>query len=197
MQLSALAQASEFKEVRFRSGEKPLYKELNKSPFIKFSIPVDLSIPAHKVSLIIQSVLGGVDLPVDDKTAKHKTQYTTDVAIIFQHVHRLIRCIIDCQLYLEDSVAARNALMLARSLGARVWDDSPLQLKQIEQIGPVAVRKLVNAGVKTIEDLETMEAHRIETILSKHPPFGLKLLDRLKAFPKLRVSVQMMGKTVG
>ncbi|KAJ9635199.1 ATP-dependent DNA helicase MER3 [Coniosporium tulheliwenetii] len=194
--LSALAQAAEFGEFRFRSGEKSLYKELNKSPFIKFSIPVDLAMPAHKVSLVIQSVLGGIDLPVDDKTAKHKIQYNTDVFIIFQHVHRLIRCIIDCQLYLEDSVASRNALMLARSLGARVWDDSPLQLKQIEQIGVVAVRKLVNAGVKTIEELENMEPHRIETVLSKHPPFGMKLLDRLKAFPKLRVSVQMMGKSI-
>jgi len=182
--------------VRFRSGEKPVYKELNKSPSIKFPIPVDLALPAHKVSLVIQSVLGGVELPVNDNTAKHKPQYNTDVAIVFQHVHRLIRCIIDCQLYLEDSIASRNALALARSLGARVWDDSPLQLKQIEQIGIVAVRKLVNAGIKTIEELENTEPHRIETILSKHPPFGMKLLDRLKAFPKLRVSMRMMGRAV-
>ena len=195
--LSAVAQAAELKEVRFRAGEKPLYKELNRSPLIKFSIPVDLVLPAHKASLIIQSVLGGIDLPVDDRTSKHRIQYNTDVSIIFQHVHRLIRCIVDCRLYLEDSVASRNALMLARSLGAKVWDDSPLQMKQIEQIGIVAVRKLANAGIKTIEELESAEPHRIETILSKHPPFGLKLLDRLKAFPKLRVSIHLMGKTVG
>ncbi|KAK5279617.1 ATP-dependent DNA helicase MER3, partial [Cryomyces antarcticus] len=193
-QLSALAQAAEFKEVRFRSGEKPLYKELNSSPSMKFPIPVDLALPAHKVSLIIQSVLGAVDLPTNEKTGKHQRQYNTEQIIIFQHVHRLIRCMIDCQLHLKDSVASRNALMLARSLGAKCWDDSPLQLKQVEGIGIQAVRKLVNANVKTIEDLECMEPHRIEMVLSRNPPFGVKLLEKLKGFPKLRVAVKMMGQ---
>ncbi|KAK5149095.1 hypothetical protein LTR04_000090, partial [Oleoguttula sp. CCFEE 6159] len=192
--LSALAQAAEFKEVRFRSGEKPLYKELNSSPSMKFPIPVDLALPAHKVSLIIQSVLGAVDLPTNEKTGKHQRQYNTEQIIIFQHVHRLIRCMIDCQLHLKDSVASRNALMLARSLGAKCWDDSPLQLKQVEGIGIQAVRKLVNANVKTIEDLECMEPHRIEMVLSRNPPFGVKLLEKLKGFPKLRVAVKMMGQ---
>jgi len=151
-------------------------------------------LPSHKVSLIIQSVLGGIELPADDKSIKHKIQYNTEVSIIFQHVHRLIRCIIDCQLHLEDSIAAHNGLSLACSLGARVWNDSPLQIKQIETIGIAAVRKLVNAGIKTIEALENTESHRIEAILSRNPPYGMKLLDLLKAFPKLRVSVKMMGQ---
>ena len=193
-QLTALAQAAEFKDVRFRSGDKPVYKDLNCSPSIKFPIPVNLELPAHKVSLIIQSVLGGVDLAVDDKTAKVKLQYNSDTALIFQHSNRIIRCFIDCQLHMKDSVAARNGLMLARSLAARVWDDSPLQLKQIEGIGPVAVRKLVNSNIKSIDELEHTEPQRIETILSKHPPFGLKILDKLKAFPKLRVSIHLQGK---
>lgn len=195
-QLSVLAQASEFKEIRFRSGEKPVYKVLNSSPSVKFPIPVDLALPAHKVSIIMQSVLGGVDFPGDEKALKHKTQYNMEQAIIFKHINRLIRCIIDCQLFLEDSVGARNALSLERSLGARAWDDSPLQMRQIESIGTVAVRKLVNAGISTIEDLENTEAHRIETILNKNAPYGLKLLERLKEFPKPRVSLQMKGHRV-
>ncbi|KAF2193462.1 P-loop containing nucleoside triphosphate hydrolase protein [Zopfia rhizophila CBS 207.26] len=194
--LSALAQAAEFREVRFRSGEKPFYKNLNKSPYIRFSIPVDLALPAHKVSLILQSVLGAVDLDWNDQTSKHRPQYTTEVAVIFKHVHRLIRCIIDCQISLEDSVAIRNALMLERSLGARAWDDSPLQMKQVEQLGTVAVRKLTNAGIRTMEELENTEPQRIETILSRNPPFGHKTLDRLKLFPKLRVSVHVLPSSV-
>ncbi|KAF1991793.1 P-loop containing nucleoside triphosphate hydrolase protein [Aulographum hederae CBS 113979] len=191
--LSCLAQAVEFKEIRFRSGEKALYKDLNKSPSIKFPIHVDLALPAHKVSLIIQSVLGGADLPTDEKTAKHLTQYQKEVAMIFQHTHRLICCIIDCQLHREDSIGIRNALTLGRSLGARVWDDSPMQMRQIEGIGIVSVRKLVNAGITSIEALEATEAHRIETVLSRHPPYGLKLLDKLRGFPRLRVHVKTSG----
>lgn len=182
--------------MRFRAGEKPIYKELNRSPSIRFPIPVDLALPIHKTSLIVQSILGGAEMPWDDKTVKHKQQYTMEISIIFKHINRLIRCVIDCQLFLEDSVAIRNALMLERSLGARAWDDSPLQLKQIEQLGIVTVRKLVNAGVSTIEDLENTEPHRIEMILNKNPPFGMRLLDRLKSFPKLRVTVNMLSNSV-
>jgi ATP-dependent DNA helicase HFM1/MER3 len=194
--LSALSQASEFKDIRFRSGEKSLYKSINQSPSIRFPIPVNLSLPPHKVSLLIQSVLGAADIVWDKETSKHRNQYSMEVAAVFKHVHRLMRCIIDCQISLGDSVAIQNALLLQRSLSARAWDDGPLQMKQIQDIGVVAVRKLVNAGIRTVEELEFAEPHRLETILGRNPPFGLKLLDRLKSFPKLRVSVHVVPKSV-
>jgi ATP-dependent DNA helicase HFM1/MER3 len=181
--------------LRFKSNEKRKYKELNLASSIKFPIPVNLELPAHKVSLIIQSQLGGVALPTDEKSPGNG-MYMTEVALVFQHVTRLIRCIIDIELCLEDSVSLRSALMLCRSLGARCWDDSPLQLKQIERIGPVGVRRLVNANVNSIDALENTEAHKIEAILTRAPPFGLKILDEVRAFPKLRVSMKMTGKPV-
>ena len=192
--LSCISQAAEFKDVRFRAGEKTLYKELNKNPSMKFPIPVNIDLTAHKVSLIIQSVLGAIELPTEDY--KHRHEYTTNKAMIFQHVHRLIRCIIDCQLYLEDSISARNALMLARSFGAQVWDDSPLHMKQLEQIGLVAVRKFVAAGLKSIEDLVSTEPGRIEQAMSRNPPYGSVTQQKAKAFPQLRVSMRTMGEPV-
>lgn len=194
--LSSIAQAAEFKEVRFRAGEKQPFKSLNQSPQIKFPIPVHLDTAAHKVSLIIQSQLGGVDLPVpnDEKGRKAKHQYNIDMYVIFQAVHRLIRCVIDFQVALQDSVALRNALLLCRSLGASCWDDSPLQLRQLEGIGPAGVRKLVNIGVRNLEELEATEAHEIEISLGRNKPFGIKLLATLKLFPKLRVSIQVVGQ---
>jgi ATP-dependent DNA helicase HFM1/MER3 len=192
--LSTIAQAAEFKEIRFRSGEKQLYKDLNKSPMIKFPIHVNLDLPAHKVSLIIQSQLGAVELPVNEKNNNNGMQYQTDVNIIFQHVHRLIRCIIDFHLCTEDSVALRNALMLCRSLGAKCWDDSPLTLRQIDGIGPIAVRKLVNANIKSVEELANAEAQKIEMLLGRRPPFGMELLRKLKDFPTLRVDVSILGR---
>jgi ATP-dependent DNA helicase HFM1/MER3 len=125
-----------------------------------------------------------------------KLQYMTDQALVFQHIKRLIRCIIDCQLGLQDPVALRNALMLCRSLSARCWDDSPLQLRQLEGIGPAAVRKLVNAGIRTMEELDSTEAHKIESALGRNPPFGMNLLKMLKHFPKLRVSMHIVGQPV-
>jgi ATP-dependent DNA helicase HFM1/MER3 len=196
LQLSAIAQATEFSKIRFRQGEKSLYKALNTSPSIRFPIPVNLDLPAQKVSLIIQSVLGAADISWDGDMSKHRKQYMQEVAMIFKSINSIIRCIIDCQICLGDSVSIHSALMLERSLGSRAWDDSPLQMVQVPNIGAVAVRKLVNAGIRGIEDLEATDARRIETIVGRNPPFGLKVLDVLKSFPKLRVSLHILQSSV-
>ncbi|KIW02382.1 uncharacterized protein PV09_06203 [Verruconis gallopava] len=192
--LSALAMASEWKDLRFRGTEKSSYKEMNKSPQIRFPIPVNLDSPAHKVSLIIQSHLGGVSLPTDEKNVGNGYQYQSDTYFVFQHIRRLIRCIIDFKVADRDSVSLRNALFICRSIGARCWDDSPLQMKQLEKIGVAGVRKLVAAGIESIEALEAVEAHRIESILQRNPPFGHQVLDSARAFPKLRISLNVAGK---
>jgi ATP-dependent DNA helicase HFM1/MER3 len=127
---------------------------------------------------------------------QHKTQYINEVNAVFRHVQRLIRCIADCQISLGDSVAVNNALMLQRSLHAKAWDDGPLQMRQLPDIGIVAVRKFVTAGIKTIEELESADAHRIEMIVKRNSPFGLKLLDQIKLFPKLYVSAHILPNSV-
>ncbi|KAF2137570.1 uncharacterized protein K452DRAFT_353417 [Aplosporella prunicola CBS 121167] len=196
--ISALAGSEEFKNLQLRQGDRPFYNALNTSPSIKFPIPHNITQTPQKVSLIIQSVLGGADPPASyEKDNRSLSQYRTDTNLVFQHTNRLIRCIIDCALHEKDSVTARNALSLARSLKAQVWDDSPLQMKQIGSIGPVAVRKLVNAGVRTIEELEDTAPRRIETLLGKNPPYGTKLLQGLKSFPKLRLSLKQMKDAKG
>ncbi|KAL7662086.1 ATP-dependent DNA helicase MER3 [Aspergillus niger] len=192
--LSVISRADEFREIRLKVGEKSLYKEINRSNAIRFPVNVDIAISAHKISLLIQSELGAVDLPDGEPFQKHRFTFQQDKTFVFSHINRLIRCIIDCQVGLEDSITLRNALELARSFGAKVWDDSPLQMKQIEQIGVVAVRKLASSGITSIETLEACEPHQIDMILSRNPPFGRKLLERLMDFPKLRVSVKMIGK---
>jgi len=192
--LSAIAQAAEFGDIRFRGGEKTAYKALNQNSSIKFPIPVNLDAPAHKISLVIQAVLGAVDFPSEDY--KQRMDFTTAKSAIFANVHRLIRCIVDCQLHLQDSITARNSLALARSLGAQVWDDSPLHMKQLEGVGLVTVRKLATAGLKTVDDIENTEQPRLEQLLSRNPPFGMQLQEKAKAFPKLRVGMKMIGEPV-
>jgi ATP-dependent DNA helicase HFM1/MER3 len=196
LQLSAIAQATEFSKIRFRQGEKALYKTINKSPSIRFPIPVNLDLPAQKVSLIIQAVLGHAEINWEGDMANHKAQHLQEVALIFKSTNSLVRCIIDCQICLGDSVSIHSALMLERCLGSKAWDDSPLQMVQVPNIGTVAVRKLVNAGIRSLEDLESTEAGRIETVVGRNPPFGLKILEALRSFPKLRVSLQIQPSSV-
>ena len=164
---------------------------------MRFPIKTDLTMAVHKRSIIIQSELGAIDFPVgNEQYYKHRTQYMQDKGTIFANIHRLIKCIADCQLHFEDGPALRNALELGRSLGARVWDNSPLQMKQIPNVGPVAVRKLNIAGIPSIETLEATEPCRINSILGKQPGFGETLLHKLKDFPKVRLSIKSEGLTI-
>lgn len=179
-----------------KAGEKKLFKKFNQAGGMKFPIKVDIAIPAHKRSLILQAELGGVEFPPEEQFAKFKRQFNQEKTILFSHIHRLIRCVIDCQIALQDGVAVRHALELARSFSARVWDNSPYQLKQIAQVGSVAVRKLAIGGINSLEALEAAEPHRIEMLMSKNPPFGQRLLGQLKEFPKLLVSVKLMNKEI-
>jgi ATP-dependent DNA helicase HFM1/MER3 len=149
---------------------------------------------AHKISLLLQSELGGCNFPHNDQFQRHRPTFQQDKNFVFSHVNRLIRCVIDCQIEWKDAISVRNALELERSIASHGWDDSPMQMKQIEQIGVVAVRKLVAAGINCIHSLEETEPNRIEMILSKNPPFGVKVLARLSDFPKLRVTIRLKNK---
>lgn len=71
-----------------------------------------------------------------------------------------------------------------------------MQMRQIEGIGIVSVRKLSLAGINSIDALEEAQPHKIESALKKAPPFGRKIHDTLKSFPKLRVSVSTEGRLV-
>jgi ATP-dependent DNA helicase HFM1/MER3 len=192
LKLSALAQAHEFKEFKFRSGERSDYKELNTNPMIKFPIPVHLDLPAHKVSLIIQSALSGIEPALKNSNLEYKMERQ----MILNQLKRLIRCIIDFEIHKQDAIALRNSLMILRSVCSEGWDNTALQMKQIESIGNSGVHNLVNAGITSIEALEATEPHKIESALKRNPPFGRKILDSLTSFPKLRVSVKMIGRAV-
>lgn len=105
-----------------------------------------------------------------------------------------MRCIIDCQILRKDSVSTRNALELGRSLAAHVWDNNASQLRQLDGLGEVSVRKLASRSINSIETLLNTEPSRIEIVLGKNPPFGLQLLKQLESFPNLRVSIKETGR---
>ena len=174
--------------------ERAAFREFNKSPFIKYPIKENVSTTAHKISLIIQVQLGGVDTPNDKEF--NRRQYQTDKVLVFERIHRLVRCVVDCKAVDCDALATQNALELSRSISAEFWEHLPLQLRQIPNIGPAAVKKMVTAGIKSVEKLIMTDSATIERILTRNPPFGHKLLDSLKAFPRLALTAEIMGRIV-
>lgn len=177
-----------------KPAERPWLREFNKSPFIKFPIHEAVTTVAHKVSLMIQVQLGGIELPTEKDFTHTSRQFRTETSIIFERIQRLIRCVIDCKSVDCDAISTRHALDLARSLSAGFWDYSNLQLRQIPNFGPVAVRKLVSSNINSIEKLISADTSTIERVMSKNPPHGKKTKDMLVGFPRLRLSGQTEGQ---
>lgn len=177
-----------------KATERACLREYNKSPFMKFPIRDTINTAAHKVSLLIQAQLGGIEHPGEKDFAALRRQFSTEKAVIFERVQRLIRCVIDCKAFDCDAIATRHALDLARSLSAGYWENSNLQLRQIPQFGLVAVRKLVNNNINSIEKLAGLDTASIERYVSKNPPFGKKTQDLLASFPRLTLASQIIGR---
>ena len=69
----------------------------------------------------------------------------------------MIRCIIDIVLSLKESISAKNALQLSRSIDAHAWDDTANHMRQLNGVGNVTVRKFAAAGIVSIEDVANSE----------------------------------------
>lgn len=128
-----------------------------------------------------------MDASTDESFTKIRIQFKQDTSLVFQHLHRIIRCIIDCKLCTGDSISVRNALELARCLSARAWENSPSMLRQLKGFGPVMAKKFVNSNITSLDMLRTLDAQQIERIAGKNPTWGSKVLQDLNGVPWFRL----------
>ncbi|KAJ9144066.1 p-loop containing nucleoside triphosphate hydrolase protein [Pleurostoma richardsiae] len=193
--LHALCQAVEFRDLRFKPNERTLFRELNKSPFILYPINETVTSTAHKVSLLVQTELGVIEYPNSREFLAIRRQLLMEKKLVFDRMHRLVRCIIDCKGCDRDAVGVRTGLDLARALSAEAWDGRPSQLRQVPGIGPVGMRKLVQADIRTVHQLSEKDHDDIERILTHNPPFGKKMKDKLTSFPHLTLEAGIISQT--
>lgn len=194
--LTTLSKAIEFKDFRFKPEERTLFRELNKSPFILHPIKETLSQSWHKVFLMVQIYLGGVELPSDKPFGHLKFKVAMEKSAIFDKLNRLARCFVDCRVFDGDGVSTKAGLELIRGLVANSWENKPSQLSQIPGIGHVMVRKLVSHGVHTVSELADKDFGEIERISSRNPPYGMNLLKTLQQFPRLGMKTHVIPPSV-
>lgn len=111
--LNILCQAAEFRDFRWKQGERGFFKELNKANEIRYPIQVNIDLPQHKASLLIQARLGSVQIGKDNKNkinAGQRRQMEMDTNGVTGHSKRLIRCMVDIFVQRNDSFAAKSAL---------------------------------------------------------------------------------------
>ncbi|KAI0595214.1 hypothetical protein F4775DRAFT_605356 [Biscogniauxia sp. FL1348] len=190
--LSTLCKASEFREFRFKPTERTLFRELNKSPFILYPIKETLTQTWHKISLIVQIHLGGVELPNEKEFGLLKADIAREKTLVFDRLNRLIRCFVDCKAFDGDGIGTKAGLELARAIAANSWESKPWQLSQIPGFGPVAVRKWISNGVHTVLGVADKSFVDIERISSRKPPYGKNLLKVLDNFPRLTMRTELI-----
>lgn len=191
--LDTLCKAGEFGEFRWQDGERELFRELNKSPFIMYPIEGNVATVSQKICLLIQVEVGHVDMA--NVTGRVRQNIRTETRRVLEVMHRLIRAVIECKGADMDGPACWAALELARSMTARAWEGKSMQLLQVPQLGPVLMRKLVASNIGTVAELADADTSTIERIAGRNPPFGRKIADSLASFPRLTITAKVERST--
>ena len=71
----------------------------------------------------------------------------------------------------------------------KTWENSILQLKQLDGIGIGNARLLANSGIDSFSKIRKSDARSIEYILNRNPPFGNKIIDSIKKFPQFSMEI--------
>ncbi|KAH9907224.1 P-loop containing nucleoside triphosphate hydrolase protein [Xylariomycetidae sp. FL2044] len=189
--LTTLCKATELREFRLKPNERPLFRELNKSPFILYPIKETICQTWHKVSLLVQVHLGGVEIPAPKESGVGRFQLAKEKTMIFDRLNRLVRCVVDCKSCDNDGAGTKAGLDLLRAVAANSWENKPWQLSQIPGFGPVTVRKWVSHGVHTVLAVAGTGMQDIERISIRNPPYGSNVLKALESFPRLTMTVDL------
>jgi hypothetical protein len=72
---------------------------------------------------------------------------------------------------------------------ARTWENSILQLKQIDGIGIANAKLLSNAGIDSFKKIIHTDARTIEYNVNRNPPFGNKVVDSIRKFPLFSMEI--------
>ncbi|KAJ8700486.1 ATP-dependent DNA helicase MER3 [Pleurotus ostreatus] len=189
--LEALSAAEEFSDVKLRASEKTPLNKLRTHNDIRFSIK-RLDKPADKVFLLLQAILGGISLNSPEYKSAD-SQPNLEALGIFRHISRIARALVEVAIVKKLGSQVKCGLEVLRCLTAKAWEDRPVVLRQIEQIGEKSLKVLAEHGVASIDSLRVQDTLRIETLLNRRPPFGLDLMNSLKSFPQYFIKLKETG----
>ena len=189
VQLVALSMAIEVNIIRFKSNQKRKLRQINQATEIKHKIHVDIALVAHKVSLLIQVIIGRINTRDSTDGANGACDLEHDKEFIQRTLPRVLRCMVECMVHKGSAVAVKEVLELSRSFAAKAWENSPAELLQIKGIGQVYTKKLASHNCRSVNDLRTLSNDQIERYLSRNPPFGADMKTAINALPMFDITL--------
>ncbi|KNZ78445.1 ATP-dependent DNA helicase MER3 [Termitomyces sp. J132] len=140
----------------------------------------------------MSAVLGGISLNTPEyKSADSQPQL--EAFGIFRHVSRIARAVVEVGVFKQLGGQVKYGLELLRCLTAKAWEDRPIVLRQLEQIGEKSIKVLAEHGIISISHLLNQDALRIEALLNRRSPFGLELLASAQEFPRYSLNITQLG----
>lgn len=190
--------AIELQTFTIRPAERNWLRHINEHTCIPYPIREPVTEPWHKASLLVQIDLSGQPWPTKITQATRKELHG-DLMRIYLVFDQVLRCIIDVLGHRGDGRGVSVGLDVLRSLHARVWEGSGgsgsgMELLQIDGIGTARLKKLGEAGVRTVRRLAGLECYHIERLMSRNPPYGQTLLRQVAKFPLLTLAVESLGQ---
>ncbi|RDA86649.1 hypothetical protein CP532_5034 [Ophiocordyceps camponoti-leonardi (nom. inval.)] len=194
--LHRACQAIEFRSFPMRQTERAFFRHINDHLPIAYPLPATatatIAEPWHKAFLLVQVEVQRLGWP-PKLSAEARRLLLQDRPRIYQLLDRFLRCIVDVLGHRRHGRGVAVALDVLRSVKAGVWEGAENELLQVEGIGPAKMKRLVDAGVKSIRQLARLEFYHIERLLSRNPPFGHQLLHLVSGFPLLNLHFDPIG----
>ncbi|WRT68140.1 uncharacterized protein IL334_005115 [Kwoniella shivajii] len=181
--LEILAGAYEYQDLRIRPGE---------AKDIKYKLDETVASYADKVFILLQAQLASIQLDEDKKTEATSPLQTQ--MVIFVHAGRIAKAILQVAALRKYGKPMLAALELFRAIAGKAWDDSASVFRQLENVGPVSIRNLVEAGIRTFDQLLALDTHQTQQALKKKSyDLARDVRDQARRMPRFIVSIEEVG----
>ncbi|WWC73232.1 uncharacterized protein I206_107198 [Kwoniella pini CBS 10737] len=160
--LRIVSHAEEYKDLRIRPGEAKMLNNLSKEGKVRFTVKEGAKTYGDKVFLLMQVQFGSYILDTEKKT--ESTSFLQTQIIIFSHAERIAKAILKIALSRKYGNTTKAALELHRTIAGKAWEDSSSMFRQLDQVGPAAIRALESKKIYTSEIVVINRAIRSERI---------------------------------
>ncbi|KAG6833676.1 hypothetical protein H0H87_002872 [Tephrocybe sp. NHM501043] len=152
--------------------------KMRRHPDIRFEMK-KLERTADKVFLLIQAVLGGISLnSAEYKSADSQPQL--EAFAIFRHVSRIAKAIVEVGVFKQLGAQVKYGLELLRCLTAKAWEDRPVVLRQLEQIGEKSTKSLKEAKTFVVTVELTRPSQGVTVFITSETIAGLVVSQSYK-----------------
>lgn len=190
--LNLLTSAYEFHDIHLKHNEIRFYKQINSSLMIKFGVDESKLLNQDKVSLLIQFELGGLEYPQYKESSNLYSVFINNKILIFKQALRICCCMKEVFALKKDAISLVNCLFLNRCIQGKAWEDTPIELRQLEGIGLKDVQKFVDQGVTSLVDAKGLKLLQIVNYLGVNIVKGRKIIAALSNIPMINLDLTLI-----